>query len=383
MAPRGSAAGTRFPLPWRRLTAAARTRRGIGRAARDHGLVLDPAQLSAAGLLARAAGSLDRPSGPPGHVYLWGPPGRGKTWLADAFFDAVPVQGKRRVHFHAFFRELHGRVHAAGEASRAAERGAGRGAAERRGSAIDEALGTMLAGTRLLCFDEFHCNDPGDAMLLTRLLKRIVEERILLVATSNYAPEQLLPDEYFHHLAEPAIALIRAQMQVVEIAGPTDYRAVRPSTRAAGFSSGTHWPDPVGDGPGTAGLVPPSPAERRILRPTTQDIEALRAADGQLWFRFDALCGAPTAPMDYLRLAEDSRHWVVDSVPPLDRLTPYALRRFGNVVDVLYERDVRLDLIGGGSFEEAGSLIPPADAARLFSRLSALAAPARAAAAGR
>lgn len=115
--------------------------------------------------------------GQPRSLYLYGAVGRGKSWLLDGFFQAVPVEAKRRLHFHDFFARLHQGMH--------------------RHRALDDALGATLdelvGGCQVLCFDEFHVHDIGDAMLLTRLFNALFARGVFLLVTSNYAPEGYCP----------------------------------------------------------------------------------------------------------------------------------------------------------------------------------------------
>ncbi|MBF4993460.1 cell division protein ZapE [Arthrobacter gandavensis] len=335
----------------------------VRQAADAEGLELDAAQLAVLPLLARAGTAAV--SGETGNsVYLWGPPGRGKTWLLDAFFEAVPLCEKRRLHFHDFFRELHARTF----------EGYGRKGAARQ-SAFAAGLDALLGDARLLCFDEFHVNGPADAAFVTRLLRQVAERGIVLVATSNYAPDELLPDPMFHHLFEPGIELITTQLQVAALDGPLDYRAARPRG-ASGFASGHHLREPDTASLAAAGLRPPGPDEATVLSPGTVPLKASRAADGQLWFSFADLCGARSAASDYLALAGEYRHWVVSGVPDTTHEDPFTWQRFGNLVDVLYDAGCRLDVLGFRNY--AGTFPGTAhgvDLARISSRFGMLTSP--------
>lgn len=331
-------------------------------AAAAEGLELDSAQLAVLPLLARAgaaAVSGDAVTG--SSLYLWGPPGRGKTWLLDAFYNAVPVAEKRRLHFHDFFRELHARTF----------EGYGRkGYAQQ--SAFAAGLDALLGDARLLCFDEFHVNGPADAAFVTRLLRQVIERGIVLVATSNYAPHELLPDPMFHHLFEPGIELLTTNLQVASLDGELDYRSAGPRG-TSGFAAGHHLRAPDPAGMETAGLRTPDPAETAVLKPGTVALKAERAAGGQLWFTFAELCGSRSAASDYLALARDYRHWVVSGVPDTTHEDPNAWQRFGNLVDVLYDAGCRLDVLGFSDY--AGSfpgIAHPIDLARVSSRFGML-----------
>ncbi|MDQ0093549.1 cell division protein ZapE [Paeniglutamicibacter psychrophenolicus] len=348
------------------------------------GLDLDPQQLGTIGLLARnAERHLSRQQGSPSgdHVYLWGPPGRGKTWILGAFFDALPTENKRRFHFHEFFRELHATAHKATATALAQIEepealGNDRRRMDRvvaRTSAIEQSIESILGNVEVLCFDEFHCNDPGDAMLLARMFKFIMGRRILLVTTSNYPPEELLADEYYHHLILPTIAEIREHMDVHELDAHRDYRSIDvDDAQRHGYNTGCLLVAPAAADLHRIGLSAPAQHEAASLKPTSHDIRALRAVPGQLWFEFGDLCESLTSTLDYLELAKEFNHWVISDVPGAAAMTPFGLRRLANAIDVLYDHNIRLDLLAQDDFSESLSHLPELDAARLASRLNAL-----------
>lgn len=155
----------------------------IRAAARRDGFELDSAQVEAARVLADAAERLSRGDTP--GVYLWGPVGRGKTWLVDAFLSAEPVEAARRFHFHRFFRLFHEAL--------------GR---HRPPDAVRRALDDLVRDAQLLCFDELYAHETGDAQLFTVILRDLRERRRLpMVVTSNYPPDGLLPDAEFRSSA--------------------------------------------------------------------------------------------------------------------------------------------------------------------------------------
>ncbi|MFL4474754.1 cell division protein ZapE [Paeniglutamicibacter sp. MACA_103] len=353
------------------------------RAKTEH-LEIDAMQLESIDLLTgNAAAHLAPRHRSPGkkHVYLWGPPGRGKTWILGAFFDALPTERKLRVHFHDFFRDLHATAHKATTLALAQidepdSRGDAQGRADRveaRTSAIEQSIETMLGDVEVLCFDEFHCNDPGDAMLLARTVKYVIDRDILLVTTSNYPPEELLSDEYYHHLVLPTIATIREHMTVHELDAHRDYRSIeREAGQRSGFSSGTLLSSPDPGELQRLGLTAPHAADAVRLTPTSHEIQALRISGRQIWFGFADLCEALTSTLDYLALAREHDHWIISGVPGSGRMTPFGLRRLANVIDVLYDHQVRLDLFVEDGFTDSFDHLPELEAARLRSRINAL-----------
>src|SRR5512137_1948966 len=150
---------------------------------------------------------LARPPVPRG-VYLWGGVGRGKSFLLDAFFAAVPVLRKTRLHFHEFMRGVHRELD------------------EVKGTPdpLDEVARRIAKRHRLICFDEFHVSDIADAMILHRLLSKLFELNVGLVMTSNYAPDELYPDGLHRDRLLPAIALLKERLDVVQVDGGIDYR---------------------------------------------------------------------------------------------------------------------------------------------------------------
>ncbi|WP_345714025.1 cell division protein ZapE, partial [Kineococcus glutinatus] len=196
----------------------ARVRAAFDREAAARGFRLEAAQQRAADRLAVLAADLA--TGRPARgAYLVGPVGRGKSFLLGVLAQEVP--GARRVHLHSCLRELNAAVHA------------------HRGSrtAVADALADLLAGCRLLCFDEVAVHDPGDAALLTRLLRELGARGAALAATSNSPVADLLPDPQFHHLFLPGIALLGELVEEVAVAGPVDHRGA-PVGRRSGFAAG-------------------------------------------------------------------------------------------------------------------------------------------------
>ncbi|MDI9893916.1 cell division protein ZapE [Rhodococcus sp. IEGM 1381] len=280
----------------------------------DTDFVLDDAQAAAADALST-----------PGNkgIYLWGPVGRGKTWLLDTYFDNVATSSKKRVHFHSFFRDLHA-------------------AYFRRkfsiDAAIDDILSTGSAPASLLCFDEFHVHDIGDARLITRMLDALFARGVVLVVTSNYAPDELLPNTLFHPTFIPTIEKLKEQLDVVSVDGPVDYRAA--GTSGSRFASGT-WCLETGSGGHT----------------------------------FAELCCAARSTGDYLQMAEIATTLTVTEVPALASVDDFAAQRFSNLVDVLYDQDVRTDFHALVPLHEFAVGCAGLDTDRLMSRLSELKTP--------
>ncbi|MGE8065849.1 cell division protein ZapE [Pseudomonas sp. NPDC089569] len=287
-------------------------------------------------------------------LYLHGAVGRGKSWLLDGFFQAIPVQEKQRLHFHGFFARLH------------------EGMFQHRNQpdALATTLDALLSDCRVLCFDEFHVHDIGDAMLITRLFKALFHRGILLLVTSNYPPEGLLPNPLYHARFKPVIDLINARMQVMEVGGPHDYRSQSRSHVHQLFTQGRYiWP--ATQAQRLAANLPAMDAPTIALPVGTRQLPARYCKDRTVGFTFSDLCDHPTAVMDYLELCRRFDHWIIDALPNLADCSIAAQQRFINLVDVLYDQDKHLVLLGQRSLCESlgGEAI---DLARTRSRLGQL-----------
>lgn len=351
----------------RRQYAAMRTH--FQQAADQRGFTLSAAQEQAAERLSLLAAELAVTGGPfrrsrpaPRNLYVWGPVGRGKSWLVDAFFDGLPIARKRRLHFHDFFRALHDGV---------AHEGRNR---EGGHSAVDRAVDELLGDCRLLVFDEFHAHDAGDAMLVARLFRTLLDRHVTLVTTSNYPPAGLMPDPLYHHLFEPTIQRIEERMDVLDVSGPTDFRRrPSPSHDAPRFAEGACLADGAEALRDEPGLDAPRPGEAVLVPAHHRDLPAKAARADLVWFGFDTLCEGTTAVPDYLALAERFGTLVLDGVPPLASCTSDGRQRFANLVDVCCDRDTRLFLIGAdplAGLPEDSALLRDLD--RTASRLAML-----------
>lgn len=298
------------------------------------------------------AEQLARLPGEPRSLYLYGSVGRGKSWLLDGFFQAVPIEAKKRLHFHDFFARLHQGMH--------------------RHRLLDDALGAtldaLLGDCKVLCFDEFHVHDIGDAMLLTRLFNALFARGIFLLVTSNYAPEGLLPNPLYHERFLPVIRLIHGRMEVLEVGGDTDFRSLPANREHQRFTQGHYvWP---GDAAQRLALKVP-PAHPLTLEVNKRNLRALASHGRLVMFAFDDLCEQPTAVIDYLQLSQQYDAWIIDGLDDLSECSLAAQQRFVNLVDVLYDQDCQVTVIGQRRLEESlGGTI--ADLMRTRSRLGQL-----------
>ena len=258
-------------------------------------------------------------------LYLWGPVGRGKTWLMDLFFQSLPFPERRRRHFHRFMHDVHAELKTLRQVEAPLET-----VAERLASEVT-----------VLCFDELFVTDIADAMILGGLFEGLFRRGVTLVATSNVPPGDLYRDGLQRQRFLPAIELIERHVEVVTAGGDRDYR-LRQLTQA-----GTYLPS--GDAGTTerlrtlfAELSDCGDASDGTVEIEGRPIPVVRQSECAVWFDFGALCGGPRSQDDYIEIARDYQSIVVSDVPVMDTLREDEARRFIALIDELYDRCVKL-----------------------------------------
>ena len=272
---------------------------------------------------------LVRPGLPKG-VYLWGPVGRGKSFLMDAFFLCVPLVRKRRVHFHHFMREIHRELD------------------ELRGT--EDPIAEVAARTsrryRLICFDEFHVADIADAMILGRYLDQVMKRGVEFVMTSNYPPDGLYPNGLQRERFVPAIEFMKERLDIVPVDNGTDYRRLK-MERMKVYHVGSD--EPLG---AIFDELRDVEEEKHPLDVEGRQIPYRKRAGGLVWFDFAALCEGPRSYADYVDLAKRFHTVMLSNVPRLSAKDSDAARRFTWLVDVFYDDRVNLVVSAAAEPEE-------------------------------
>jgi len=260
----------------------------------------------------------------PQGLYIFGAVGRGKSMLMDLFFDTAPVEKKRRVHFHAFMLEVHEFLH------RQRQDGSGDGD-------VLAPLAERIAGAAwLLCFDEFHVGNIADAMLLGRLFASVFDLGVVVVATSNLAPDDLYKGGLQRERFLPFIALLKERLDILQLDGAVDHRRNRirnmavyhqplgAAAEAALAESFTKLTDE------TAGAATTLTVQGRLL-------PVPRAAKGVACFRFADLCERPLGPADYIAIATHFHTVLISEIPCMNADQRNEAHRFMTLIDALYE----------------------------------------------
>lgn len=307
-----------------------------------------PAGRARRGLFGRRTAPRDPPAG----VYLHGGVGRGKSMLMDLFHGRIDVERKRRVHFHDFMLDVHGRLHQR------------RRSHPREGEPLLPLAESLAEEAWLLCFDEFHVTNIADAMILGRLFDALFARGVVVVATSNWPPDRLYEGGLQRNLFVPFIERLKERVTVVPLEGQRDYRLDRLRELRV------YW-HPLGAA-ARAGLedlfatmTDGNPGEAETLHVGMRHLPIPRASHGVAWFDFGDLCERALGAADYLALTERYHTIIVDNVPMLTPDKRNEARRFMTLVDALYERGTHLVVAAEASPEE---LYPEGDGAFEFQR---------------
>jgi cell division protein ZapE len=282
-------------------------------------------------------------------LYLYGPAGRGKSMLMDIFHAGVGVQAGRRIHFHAFMQQVHAAITVARR--------------ENRNDPVQSVADGLADGLELLCLDELDITDITDAMLVGRVFERLFARGVVVVATANRHPDELFKDGWNRGPFLPFIALIKDRLALLSLNGPQDFRRNRPAGEdvymcpldaRAERRIEALWQD-----------VCRGPESDLVLRVHGRDVRFARHAAGALRADFDALCGQPHGPAEFLALAKALDLLVLENVPILSPKRNNEARRLVMLIDALYEARVRLVISAAA---QPDGLYPEGDGAFEFGR---------------
>ncbi len=300
----------------------------------------------------------------PKGLYLYGDVGRGKSMLMDLFFEGAPQAAKHRVHFHAFMQEVHQAIHAWRQLSPGARRRHPDFVRDAGDDPIRPVAQGIAKGARLLCFDELQVTDITDAMILGRLFEALFAQGVVVVATSNRAPDALYEDGINRQLFLPFIDLIKARMDVLHLEGRQDHRLTlgsrgqvyhAPLGQAAEVAMNAAWAELTGG-------APESP---QSLLVQGRMLNVPRATGGAARFSFIDLADQPLAAADYLAIATRYHTVLIDHIPVMDKDRRNEAKRFVTLIDAFYEAGVNLICSAAAA---PHALYPAGDGSFEFSR---------------
>ncbi len=268
--------------------------------------------------------SLLSPAVPKG-IYFWGGVGRGKSFLMDVFFACVPYKRKRRIHFHNFMAEVHHEMKLLSSEK----------------DPLIALADNIAKSTRLFCFDEFHVSDIADAMILGRLLDALFERGLVMIMTSNYAPENLYPNGLQRQKFLPTIALLQQKLKVIHIESGNDYRlrelASSPLFMLTSDLDSNMRMEAIFDR-----LSPGEIQDDQYIKIQDRLICVKKLSAKTAWFSFSELCARHHAQEDFLEIAHRFPIVFISGIPQLTANEGAEAQRFIWLIDVFYDNRVKL-----------------------------------------
>jgi len=258
-------------------------------------------------------------------IYLWGTVGRGKTFLMDQFYAALPFAEKRRQHFHRFMADAHHRL----KQLRMQE------------DPLEVVAAQIADRARVICFDEFAVGDIADAMILANLFRGLFDRGVTLVATSNTAPAELYRNGLQRARFLPAIALIEERCEVVNMGGELDYRLQF-------LQRSDLYQYPVGAQSRARltaffeAMEPDASDEAGSIEINDRSIYFLRNGESTIWFDFEQICDGPRSQNDYIEISRLYQSVLISRVPRFTPVLENQARRFIALIDEFYDRKVKL-----------------------------------------
>ncbi len=253
-------------------------------------------------------------------LYLWGGTGRGKTWLVDSFYSCLPFEQKHRTHFHSFMRNMHERLQHLPKTP----------------NPLKVIAADLATNMRLLCLDEFHVHDIGDAMIMAGLLEAIFDQGIALVATSNIAIDDLYKNGLQRERFMPTIALLNKYTEEINLGHGIDYRFMRLDKKGTYF---------IGDAAQgheflqqqLTSIAPCTAKHNRQININNRPIDYIAMADDVIWFDFEQICNTPRSDSDYINIAQTCHTIMISNVRYMDEEHDNIAKRFIHLIDAIYD----------------------------------------------
>lgn len=246
--------------------------------------------------------------------YIYGAVGRGKTVLMDLFYNHLSTARKKRIHFHAFMQDLQKQVHQKGK------------------NTVEQVAQEFAASYDVICLDEFYVDHIGDAMLIVRFLGALFDKGVVVVLTTNCAPDDLYQNGFQRELFLPFIPKIKAHMLVLSLDGQQDYRQREKETFPHWLESGQGKMREIYFKLTNCEAAPQKlTIEKRHYYPQGWCASII-------WFDFKDLCERPLGARDYLHLSAHYKTWCLSKVPYFDQQNTNAAKRFQHLIDVLYDQ---------------------------------------------
>ena len=271
----------------------------------------------------------------PQGVYMWGGVGRGKTWLMDQFYDAIPFRRKTRMHFHHFMQRVHRDLNKLSGQQ----------------NPLDIVADQIYKDAVVICFDEFFVSNVTDAMILSDLFQKLFQRGITLIATSNIAPDGLYKNGIHRDRFIPTIEMVKSNCVILNVDAGVDYR-LRVLKQAQLFKSPLSNDNEAWMSQRFSALTQSQKVSNEPITINNRIVETIGHTEDVLWCEFSELCLKPRSPADFIEIANVYNTILVSNIPHLTDYLADGTRRFIYLVDEFYDRGVKLLLTSEDSIIE-------------------------------
>ena len=275
-------------------------------------------------------------------IYLYGGVGIGKTFLMDMFYKELPIKNKRRIHFHRFMNDIHNQLNLKKDIA----------------NPIDHIAKDISKEISVLCFDEFIVNDIADAMILGELLKGLFTNKVIIVFTSNTEPKNLYSSGLQREKFNYAIKLIEENTEVIHLKSNKDYRMVKfgnvikyhyPNNEHTDLNMQQYFSSIAPDWFNWFTRKPVF--EGATIPINDRDIDVRFLSSNTVWFKFNVICGDGRSQNDYIEISKIYQNIFISEVPKMDNNLVDEARRFINMIDEFYDRNVKVIISAETSIE--------------------------------
>ncbi len=274
------------------------------------------------------ASVISKKSSQPKGIYLHGSFGTGKSMLMDLFFNSLPIKKKHNIHFHAFMLEIHDYLHKLRNSSKN----------KKKIDFLQYAAKYIAQQYEVLCIDELQIDDIADAMIVGKLFRELIEQKVTIIITSNFAPSDLYPDGLQRDSFLPFIKLIEDHLQVLKINSTYDYRKSKLKSVETTYYIYKEAMDSqrfILDS--FIKITNDSKPKNKLLNINEHELICPITSLDCAVFSFDQLCRSPMSTADYIAICQEFETIILSEIPKLSRDEHNEAKRFINFVDTIYE----------------------------------------------
>jgi len=289
--------------------------------------------------------------------YLQGDVGVGKTMILNFFYESLKSK-KKRLHFNEFMISFHDFVF--------------QNKKDKKENIIDKFVNKIKKKYELIYLDEFQVTNIVDAMILGNLFKKIFDENIKVLFSSNVKINNLYKDGLQRDQFLPFIKIIKNKCYQEKLSIEEDYRKSQinkdkrffyPLDEITNFKVNKFYRQKTKN----------IENKEKILTIKGRKFVIENYFNGISRFDFKDLCAKNIGAEDYIKIAETCNFIIIENIPNFNNDNSNQQQRFITLIDILYEKNVPLLISSKSKLSSISSSISLRDVfKRTISRLHEL-----------